>query len=53
MNSIRPAIEELERAFRELAPVFGREMPLPVITIQSQGRKAPLVGFQRIDGRIP
>jgi hypothetical protein len=45
MNSIRPAIEELERAFQELAPVFGREMPLPVITIQSQGRKSALGWF--------
>ena len=45
MNTIRPAIEELERAFRELSPVFKREMPLPVITIQSKGRKNALGWF--------
>lgn len=37
-TSIRPAIEELERAFRAFAPLFGRELPLPVITIQTTGR---------------
>jgi hypothetical protein len=47
MNTIRPAIEELERAFRELVPVFNREMPLPVITIQSKGRKNALGWFVR------
>src|ERR1041384_3014123 len=45
MNTIRPAIEELERAFKELAPVFKRDMPLPVITIQSKGRKNALGWF--------
>lgn len=45
MNTIRPAIEELERAFKELSPVFKREMPLPVITIQSKGRKNALGWF--------
>jgi hypothetical protein len=38
--SIRPAISELERAFEALAFLFKREMPLPVITIQTKGRKA-------------
>ena len=42
MNSIRPAIEELERMYKAFAPLFGREMPLPVITIQSKGRKNAL-----------
>ena len=42
MNSIRPALEELERMYKEFAPLFGREMPLPVITIQSKGRKNAL-----------
>lgn len=38
MTSIRPAIEELERMFVAFAPLFGRDMPLPVITIQTKGR---------------
>lgn len=42
MNSIRPAIEELERMYKAFASLFGREMPLPVITIQSKGRKNAL-----------
>lgn len=37
--SIQPAIQELERLFIAFAPLFNREMPLPVITIQSKGRK--------------
>lgn len=58
MNTIRPAIEELERAFKELAPVFKRDMPLPVITIQSKGRKNALGWFARdkwsnTTGRLP
>jgi len=47
MDSIRPAIEELERAFKELAPLFKREMSLPVITIQSRGRKNALGWFAK------
>jgi hypothetical protein len=43
-TSIRPAIAELERAFTELAVLFKREMPLPVITIQTRGRRA-VVGW--------
>ncbi len=39
MTSIRPAIEELERGFVAFAPLFGRPMPQPVITVQSKGRK--------------
>jgi len=42
MNSIRPGIEELERMYRAFTPLFGREMPLPVITIQSKGRRNAL-----------
>jgi hypothetical protein len=42
MNSLRPAIEELERIYVAFAPLFGRPMPLPVITIQSKGRKSAL-----------
>ena len=42
MNSIRPAIEELERMFNAFVPLFGQEMPLPVITIQSKGRTEAL-----------
>lgn len=47
MNSIKPAIEELERAFLELSPIFHRKMPLPVITIQSKGRKNALGWFAK------
>ena len=42
MNSIRPAIEELERIYVAFTPLFKRPMPLPVITIQSKGRKSAL-----------
>src|SRR5438132_560721 len=42
MNTIKPAIIELERIFTELAPLFGRDLPLPVITIQSKGRRNAL-----------
>jgi hypothetical protein len=42
MNTIRPAIEELERMFVSFAPLLGRTMPLPIITIQSKGRKSAL-----------
>jgi hypothetical protein len=40
--SIRPAIAELERAFTQLTVLFKREMPLPVITIQTRGRRRAL-----------
>jgi hypothetical protein len=40
--SIRPAIAELERAFVALSVLFKREMPLPVITIQTRGRRLAL-----------
>jgi hypothetical protein len=42
MNSIRPAIEELERMYNAFVPLFWREMPVPVITIQTQGRRKAL-----------
>lgn len=45
MNTIRPALEELERAFQSLVFLFNREMPLPVITIQYRGRKNALGWF--------
>jgi SprT-like family protein len=38
--SIRPAIAELERAFTALTVLFKREIPLPIITIQTKGRRA-------------
>jgi hypothetical protein len=37
--SILPAQKELERAFLALAFLFKREMPKPVITIQTRGRR--------------
>ncbi len=38
--SLSPAIAELERGFREFSRLaFKRQMPLPVITIQTAGRK--------------
>jgi hypothetical protein len=40
--SIRPAIAELERAFTKFRVLFKRKMPLPVITIQTRGRRAAL-----------
>lgn len=44
--SLRPAIAELERAFRMFADLsFKRQMPLPVITIQTAGRKAAAAWF--------
>jgi len=43
--SIRPAIAELERAFLALAFLFTREMPLPVITIQTRGRRRNVLGW--------
>src|SRR5262249_5394965 len=43
--SIRPAIAELERAFLALAFLFKREMPLPVITIQTRGRRRNVLGW--------
>jgi hypothetical protein len=42
VNSIKPAISELERVYQELTPLFHRDMPLPVITVQSKGRKNAL-----------
>ena len=45
MRSIRPAIEELEKAFESFVPLFGREMPRPVITVQSKGRMNALGWF--------
>src|SRR6516164_2856773 len=38
-NSLRPALAELERAFTQFAFLFKREMPLPVITVQTKGRR--------------
>jgi hypothetical protein len=43
--SLRPALAELERAFLAFAPLFGRELPLPVVTIQHRGRRAALGWF--------
>jgi hypothetical protein len=43
--SLRPALAELERAFLALAPLFGRVLPLPVITIQHRGRRAAVGWF--------
>jgi hypothetical protein len=47
MRSIEPALAELERAFVALTPIFGRDMPLPVITIQSQGRRQAFGWFSK------
>ncbi len=47
MNSIRPAIEELERVFAAFTPLFSRPMPVPVITVQSKGRKKAVGWFAR------
>jgi hypothetical protein len=44
-TSIRPAIAELERAFRDFAVLFKRKMPLPVITIQTRGRRKLVAGW--------
>jgi hypothetical protein len=44
-TSIRPAIAELERAFGAFAVLFKREMPLPVITIQTRGRRRALAWY--------
>ena len=44
-RSIIPALRELERAFIAFAPRVKREMPLPVITIQSKGRRNALAWF--------
>ena len=45
-TSLCRAIAELERAFRELCNLsFKRQMPLPVITIQSKGRKNAIGWF--------
>jgi hypothetical protein len=38
-TSIRPAITELERTFKKFSVWFKRKMPLPTITIQTQGRR--------------
>jgi hypothetical protein len=37
--SILAAVGELERAFGGLAPLFPNDLPAPVITIQSRGRR--------------
>jgi hypothetical protein len=44
-TSIRPAITELERAFKGFAVLFKREMPLPVITTQTRGRRKFVAGW--------
>jgi hypothetical protein len=41
-NSIRPAIAELERIFTRLSVLFKQKLPLPVITIQTRGRRRAL-----------
>jgi hypothetical protein len=43
--SIRPAIAELERAFLALSAAFKQKMPLPVITIQTRGRRKLVLGW--------
>jgi SprT-like family len=45
MNGIKDAITELERIFTALVPLFNKDMPKPVITIQSKGRKRCLAWF--------
>ena len=58
MNSIQPAVAELERAFVEFVPLFQREMPLPCITIQTKAKashrlvRRTQVGEQR-PGPVP
>lgn len=44
-HSIVPALRELERAFQAFEPLFPREMPLPIITIQSNGRRSHTLGW--------
>lgn len=46
-TTLLPAIDELERAFLEAVPLFGEDtyLPLPVITIQSRGRRQALGWF--------
>ena len=39
MRSVKPAIEELERAFDAFAPLFDITFPKPVIAIQAKGNK--------------
>jgi hypothetical protein len=45
MRSVRPAIEELERAFAVFAPLFQVAFPKPVIAIQTKGKKNALGWF--------
>jgi predicted SprT family Zn-dependent metalloprotease len=45
MRSIERAIEELERAYQTFLPLFGKEMPQPVIVIQTKNRKNALGWF--------
>ena len=46
--SLCPAIAELERAFRAFCDLsFKRQMPLPVITIQTRGRSSVLGWFSK------
>jgi hypothetical protein len=46
MRSINPAVDEFERAFWALAPLFkGVKFPQPVIAIQSRGRRRALGWF--------
>ncbi len=47
MPSIKDAIEELERAYSMLVPRFDIEMPRPIITVQSAGRKTCLAWFSQ------
>lgn len=44
-TSIKPAIAELERLFDCFAPLFGKDLKKAVITIQSNGRKANVLGW--------
>jgi hypothetical protein len=45
MNSVKDAITELERIYAALIPLFDKDMPQPVITIQSKGRKRCVAWF--------
>lgn len=44
-QSIVPTLRELERAFGEFATLFPRPMPLPVLTIQTNGRRSDTLGW--------
>ena len=46
LSSLGPIIAEIERAFEEISRLaFKRQMPLPVITVQSKGRSSSIGWF--------